>query len=67
MTYHFLKEPVEFKRKALIAREAARAATSPANADPVSQLERLGELREKGVVTGEEFEAAKAQLLGKLR
>lgn len=67
VTYHFLKDPVEFKRRALIAREAARAATPPADVDPVSQLERLGALREKGVVTGEEFEAAKAQLLGKLR
>lgn len=29
--------------------------------DPVSQLERLGELRDKGLLTDEEFEAARSQ------
>ena len=67
VTYHFLKDPVEFKRKALIAREAARPAAGPAESDPVAQLERLAALREKGAVTQEEFEAAKARLLGQLK
>lgn len=34
--------------------------------DPVEQLARLGELRDKGVVSSEEFEAKKAELLGRL-
>jgi VanZ family protein len=32
--------------------------------DPVSQLERLGRLRERGVLPDEEFRRAKAQVLG---
>jgi hypothetical protein len=35
-----------------------------AAADPVEQLEKLGELRDKGVLTEEEFAAEKAKLLG---
>lgn len=31
--------------------------------DPIAQLERLGELRDKGVLTEEEFAAQKAKLL----
>ena len=37
---------------------------APAAADPIAQLERLGELRDKGVLTDEEFAAQKAKLLG---
>lgn len=40
------------------------AATNPA--DPIEQLKRLGELRDAGVVTPEEFEAKKAELLARL-
>ena len=49
------------------AEPAAPAAPAPvaANAaDPIAQLERLGELRDKGVLTEEEFAAQKARLLG---
>jgi uncharacterized membrane protein YdbT with pleckstrin-like domain len=69
VTYHFLDGPVEFKRQALMSREAGRPApaTASADADPIAQLERLGALRQKGVVTEEEFQAAKAQLLGRVR
>lgn len=69
VTFHFLENPVEFKRRALMSREAGRPAASgaPAADDPVAQLERLGALREKGVVTEAEFQAAKAQLLGRLK
>lgn len=72
VTYHFLHDPVEFKRQALMSREAARPSATPggataADADPIAQLERLGALREKGVVTEEEFQAAKAKLLGSVK
>lgn len=69
VTFHFLEGPVEFKRQALMSREAARPASvaAPAEADPVAQLERLAALRDRGTVTEEEFQAAKAQLLGRLR
>ncbi|HYN41100.1 MAG TPA: PH domain-containing protein, partial [Thermoanaerobaculia bacterium] len=52
VTYHFLNGPVEFKRQALMSREAARPSAKPgvasSDADPVAQLERLGTLRDKG-------------------
>jgi hypothetical protein len=35
--------------------------------DVPSQLEKLGELRESGVLTTEEFKAAKKRLLGRTR
>ena len=49
------------------APQPAPAATSPpAAADPLSLIERLAELRAKGVLTEEEFAAKKAELLGRL-
>jgi hypothetical protein len=44
----------------------APAAPPPAAADPLSLIERLAELRAKGVLTEEEFAAKKAELLGRL-
>jgi hypothetical protein len=43
--------------------EAPPPAAAPP-ADPVQQLKELGELRDKGVLTEEEFAAQKAKLLG---
>jgi len=43
--------------------QAPAAAAAPAP-DPVQQLKELGELRDKGVLTEEEFAAQKAKLLG---
>ena len=40
----------------------AQSTASPA-ADPIEQLKELGELRDKGVLTEEEFAAQKAKLL----
>jgi hypothetical protein len=34
--------------------------------DPIEQLRRLGELRDAGIVTEEEFAAKKAEVLGRL-
>ncbi|MCP4164783.1 MAG: SHOCT domain-containing protein [Chloroflexi bacterium] len=36
----------------------------PPEEDYIEELERLGDLREKGIITDEEFEAKKQQLLG---
>jgi hypothetical protein len=41
----------------------AQAPAAPA-ADPIEQLKELGELRDKGILTEEEFAAQKAKLLG---
>jgi len=38
--------------------------TKIAQADYLSELEKLGELRDKGIITEEEFQAKKKQLLG---
>ena len=43
---------------------AAPAAPVAPAADPVAQLERLGDLRDRGVLTDAEFEAQKAKILG---
>ncbi len=50
-------------------KESAQAAAAPAPAaapetDAVSEIERLGALKEKGLLTDEEFAAAKAKILG---
>jgi hypothetical protein len=39
------------------------APPSPSAPDPIEQLTKLGELRDKGVLTEEEFAAQKAKLL----
>ena len=47
----------------------AAAATQPAGVKPddvMSTLERLGEMKAKGILTQEEFDAKKAELLKKL-
>jgi hypothetical protein len=41
----------------------AEPAAAPAP-DPIEQLKQLGELRQQGVLTDEEFAAQKAKLLG---
>jgi membrane protease subunit (stomatin/prohibitin family) len=43
--------------------EQAQAAPAPAAADPIDRLKELGELRDSGVLTEEEFQAQKAKVL----
>jgi hypothetical protein len=45
---------------------AAIRTAGPAGDDPVDRLRRLGELRDSGVLTPSEFDAAKARLLAEL-
>ena len=47
-----------------VSRWAGRAVGH--DASPLDQIERLGELRDKGFVTDEEFQAKKAELLKKI-
>jgi len=44
--------------------EPSQQAAAPAPADPYVELEKLGQLKEQGIVTQEEFDAKKKQLLG---
>src|SRR5215203_2865908 len=48
------------------AAQAAEAAPAPVASQPdyVSELERLAQLRDQGIITDDEFEAKKKQLLG---
>jgi membrane protease subunit (stomatin/prohibitin family) len=46
------------------ARQAPAAAAAPAEPDYTAELERLAKLRDDGVITAEDFEAKKKQLLG---
>ncbi|TDE35515.1 hypothetical protein E1289_07690 [Actinomadura sp. 6K520] len=46
--------------------EPGPRAVAPAGQSPIELLERLGQLREAGVVTDEEFEAKKAEILARL-
>jgi hypothetical protein len=43
---------------------APPAPAAPSQADVISQLKQLGELRDAGILTEEEFAAQKAKLLG---
>jgi hypothetical protein len=47
------------------ATDASPAASSAAN-DPLAQLKQLGELRDAGILTPEEFESKKAELLSRM-
>ena len=49
---------------AATAAQPAPAPAAPAADDLTAQLERLGELHSSGVLTADEFGAAKARLLG---
>jgi membrane protease subunit (stomatin/prohibitin family) len=42
----------------------AAAPAAPSEDDAIAQIEKLGELKEKGLLTEEEFSAQKAKLLG---
>jgi hypothetical protein len=46
------------------AEQAPPPAAAPAEPDYAAELERLARLRDDGVITGEDFEAKKKQLLG---
>jgi Short C-terminal domain len=46
------------------AEDQQQAAYAPPPADPADELEHLGQLHSSGVLTDEEFAAAKAKVLG---
>lgn len=53
----------DYVRSRLAAGSQAVPATAPATEDPLDRLKKLGELKEAGVVTDEEFAAQKAKIL----
>ncbi len=46
------------------AQQAPQQAPAPAGGSTIDQLKELGELKEQGILTEEEFAAQKAKLLG---
>jgi Short C-terminal domain len=44
--------------------EAAPAPAAPSEPDYLGELERLSQLRDQGIITDDDFEAKKQQLLG---
>lgn len=59
-----LRDRVEKAQLALA--QGSGAASSSAEPDVLSQLQQLGQLRDAGVITEDEFEAKKAELLKRL-
>jgi hypothetical protein len=49
-----------------VGRWAGRTVGQDGGESPLSQIERLGDLRDKGFLTDEEFQAKKAELLKKI-
>jgi Short C-terminal domain len=47
-----------------MAAEAAAAPAAPAEPDYTAELEQLAQLKNQGILTDEEFEAKKKQILG---
>lgn len=52
--------------QALADRGRPAAPVSPASPDHLAQLKQLGELRDAGILSDEEFEAKKAEILGRI-
>ena len=71
MTFHQLSDPVEFKRQVLQVRTKEMAdgpgLGAATSSDPIAQIQRLGELRAKGVITEEEFQEKKKALMDRIR
>lgn len=54
----------EAAARAVAAQQPAAPVAAPAASDPLAQLEWLAQLSQQGLLTPEEFSAAKAKLLG---
>jgi hypothetical protein len=48
----------------MAAQQAAAAPAAPAEPDYVAELEKLSQLKNQGIISDEEFEAKKKQILG---
>ena len=48
----------------MAAQEAAAVAAQPAEPDYAAELEKLAQLKAQGIISDEEFEAKKKQILG---
>jgi len=58
------QEEAQYQQQQAAAQQAAAPPAAPAEDDAIAQIEKLGALKEKGLLTEEEFAAQKAKLLG---
>ena len=65
-----MQRGAEMQQQAMAAMQAAEAQvaqappTPPASNDPVDRLERLAALKDRGLITDDEFEQQKRRILG---
>lgn len=52
------------QQQAAAAAQAPPAAPAPAANDPMAEIQKLAQMHEQGILTDEEFAAAKAKALG---
>jgi len=57
---------VQLIRDKVAESKASVSVAAPPQIDIVAQIEKLGVLKEKGLITNEEFEKKKEELLGKI-
>jgi hypothetical protein len=53
-----------YERELAAQQQYAAPPAQPAEEDPYAELERLAQLKTQGIITEEEFEAKKKQILG---
>lgn len=58
-----MRRGAEMQQQALGAMQAGQASARPGS-DPIDRLERLAALKDRGLLTGEEFEQQKRKILG---
>ena len=58
------QEEAQYQQQQAMAAPPPAAPAAPAEDDAIAQIEKLGELKAKGLLTEEEFAAQKAKLLG---
>jgi hypothetical protein len=60
------KESVDDSDRETAAGDDDAGAASPAGSDPLEQIKKLAGLHEQGILTDEEFQTKKTELLGEL-
>jgi hypothetical protein len=60
----YARQDQEAYDQELAAQQAAAAPAAPAAPDYAAELEQLAQLKAQGIITEEEFEAKKKQILG---
>jgi hypothetical protein len=62
--FQAIKDAVQARTAEIMSARVAPPAAMPTAPDPLAQIQQLGALRDQGLITPEEFDAKKTQLLG---